>query len=115
MPGHGQRTTEESSAAGSEALRGAIVGGAKVRTHRNEHPHPHPSVPIHMFSKLSQHFRSTDNTLVIVGTSLWRSRYSWILSLTHLQKLDHPIQSVRPACRDCEIACVIFTPYASPP
>ncbi|KAL2057330.1 hypothetical protein ABVK25_002383 [Lepraria finkii] len=29
MPRYGQRTTEESSAAGSEALRGAVVGGAK--------------------------------------------------------------------------------------
>lgn len=35
MPRHGQRTTEEASAAGSEALKGAVVGAAKVSSIRN--------------------------------------------------------------------------------
>lgn len=32
VPRHGQRTTEEASAAGSEAFKGAVVGAAKVST-----------------------------------------------------------------------------------
>ena len=34
MPRYGQKTDEEISRAGSEALRGAVVGGAKVRSSR---------------------------------------------------------------------------------
>ena len=56
MPRYGQRTTEESSAAGSEALRGAVVGGAKVRTHLKQHPHA--SVALYLSSAPPQHIKT---------------------------------------------------------
>lgn len=93
MPRYGQRTTEESSAAGSEALRGAVVGGAKVRTHLKQHPHA--SVALYLSSAPSPAYENADNAIVTVGTALWGAGYRWILPLAHLQKLDCPIQSVR--------------------
>jgi len=42
MPRHGQRTTEEANAAGSEAFKGAVVGAAKV-CNASFYVHPHPS------------------------------------------------------------------------
>jgi len=43
MPHHGQKTVEEASAAGSEAIKGAVVGAAKVCI-RLTYPHPHLSI-----------------------------------------------------------------------
>ena len=92
MPRYDQRTSEGASIAGSEALRGAIVGGAKVRIDFNKLPHTSEAL---YTSPRSPSVTSADIVIVIVGPHLRRTWCRRILPLAHLQKLDRPIQSVR--------------------
>ncbi len=55
MPRHGQRTTEEANAAGSEAFKGAVVGAAKV-CNASFYVHPHPFARVLSFLDLALFF-----------------------------------------------------------
>ena len=87
-----RRAEQERSAASTEALRGALVGTAKVK---KDPPSLHPQLlAAHTFCNWLTNLGYTD-TNCLVGSPCWWSRFRRLLPVSHLPRIDSPIQSVR--------------------